>query len=116
MVALDRHARPAGEADAFDHVRIERALGEEIGPADCLRLGLEHGDELGAVGDSLKPAEEIVAGVHVHQRDLVASAEQRHDLLRLIRSHQPMIDEHAGQLVADRLVDQNRRDRAVDPA
>ena len=27
-----------------------------------------------------------------------------------------MVDEHAGQLLADRLVDQHRRDRAVDPA
>jgi hypothetical protein len=27
-----------------------------------------------------------------------------------------VVDEHAGQLLADRLVDQHRRDRAVDPA
>jgi hypothetical protein len=36
---------PAGEADALDHVRIERALGEEVGAADLLRLGLENVDE-----------------------------------------------------------------------
>ena len=66
VVALDRHRRAAGEADALDHVGIERALGEEIGAADLLRLGLEHVDEgladelaLGlGVGDAGKAAEE----------------------------------------------------------
>ena len=84
VVALDRHARPAGEADALDHVRIERALGEEIGAADLARLVLEHVDEgladelaLGlGVGDAGEPAEEILARVHVDQRDVVAVAEQ----------------------------------------
>ena len=43
-------------------------------------------------------------------------AEQADDLLGLVGAHQAVVDEHAGQLVADRLVDQHRRDRAVDPA
>ena len=45
VVALDRDRGPAGEADALDHVGIERALGEEIGAADLLRLRLEDVDE-----------------------------------------------------------------------
>ena len=52
----------------------------------------------------------------MHQRDVVAVAEQRHHLLRLGEPHQPVIDEHAGELVADRLVDQHRGDRRVDAA
>ena len=48
VVALDRHRRPAGEADALDHVGIERALGEEIGAADLVRFLLEHVDEFAA--------------------------------------------------------------------
>ena len=91
VVALDRHRRPAGEADAFDHVGIERALGEEVGAADLLRLGLEHVDEVCAdelalglgVGDAGEPAEEVRARVDVDQRDVVAVAEQRDDLLGL---------------------------------
>ena len=67
VVALDRHRRAAGEADALDHVGIERALGEEVGAADLLRLGLEHVDEgladelaLGlGVGEPGEPAEEV---------------------------------------------------------
>src|SRR5205823_11868574 len=33
MVRLDGHRRAAGEGDALDHIRIERALREEIGAA-----------------------------------------------------------------------------------
>src|SRR3546814_1954784 len=38
VMALDRHRRAAGEAHAFDNIRIERALSEEIGPADPARF------------------------------------------------------------------------------
>ncbi len=124
VVALDRHRRAAGEADALDDVGIERALREEVGAADLFRFGLEHVDELGAdelalgfrIADPVEPAEEVGARVHVHQRDVVAVAEQAHDLLGLAQPHQPMVDEDAGELIADRFVDEDRGDRAVDPA
>src|SRR6185437_10633191 len=60
--------------------------------------------------------EEVRARVHMDERNIVAVAEQAHDLLRLARPHQAVIDEYAGQLFADRFVDQHRRDRAVDAA
>ena len=63
-----------------------------------------------------RPPRKSALGVDVHQRDVVAVAEQAHDLLGLARAHQAVIDEHAGQLLADRLVDQHRRDGAVDAA
>ena len=93
VVALDRHRRPAGEADALDHVRIERALGEEIGAADLRRLRLEDVDEgladelalgLGIVEPG-EAAEELVRRVHMDQRDIVVVAEQADDLLGLAR-------------------------------
>ena len=77
MVALDRHRGAAGEADALDHVGIERALGEEIGAADLRRLGLENVDEgpadqlalgLGLVEPG-EAAEELVGRVHMDQRE-----------------------------------------------
>ncbi len=43
-------------------------------------------------------------------------AEQRHHLLALAEPQQAVIDEHAGEPVADRLVDQHRRDRGIDAA
>ena len=43
-------------------------------------------------------------------------AEQAHHLLALALAHQAVIDEDAGELVADRLVDEHRGDRRIDAA
>ena len=52
----------------------------------------------------------------MHQRDVVVIAKQRDDLLALAAAQQAGIDEDAMQLLAQRLVQQHRRHRAVDPA
>ena len=94
------------------------------GAADLLRLRLEHVDEqladrlalLLGIADAVERAEEQRFRLNVHERDVVAVAEQRHDLLRLAEPHQAVVDEHAGELLADRFVDQHRRHRRVDAA
>jgi hypothetical protein len=63
-----------------------------------------------------RPFRNSALGVDVDQRDVVVAAEQADDLLRLAQPHQAVIDEDAGQLLADRLVDQHGGNRAVDPA
>ena len=50
------------------------------------------------------------------QRDVVVVAEEVDDLLCLPVAEQPVVDEDTGELVADRLVDQHRRDRGIDAA
>jgi hypothetical protein len=83
VVRLDGHRGAAGEGDAFDHVRIERALGEEIGAADLLGLFLEHLDEepadglalLFRVGLAFERVDEGVGRVHMDERDVVMLAE-----------------------------------------
>ena len=122
MVRLDRHRGPAGEGDALDHVRIERALGQELGApsflasssntsmnkrADGFALGLR-------VALAFQGRQETLARIHVHERDVEMAAEQRHHLLGLVQPQQSVVDEDAGELVADRLMDQHRRHRAVD--
>ena len=52
----------------------------------------------------------------MHQRNVVVAPEQRDDLLGLGEPQQAVVDEHAGELLADRLVDQHRRHRRVDAA
>ena len=52
----------------------------------------------------------------MHERNVVAVPEQRHDLLGLAEPQQAVVDEHAGELVADRLVDQHGRHGAIDAA
>jgi len=124
VVALDRHRRAAGERDALDHVGIERALGEEVGAAELSRLGLEHVDEQPAdrlalelgVGNAVERVKERVRRVGMDERDVVVLAEHLGDLGRLVQAHQAMIDQDAGELVADRLVDQQRSDRGIDAA
>ena len=50
------------------------------------------------------------------QRDVVVVAEQAHDLLGLVEPQQAVVDEHALQLVAQRLVQQHGHHRGVDAA
>src|SRR3546814_16240188 len=52
----------------------------------------------------------------MNERDVVMATEQADDLIGLTGAHQPVIDEHTGELLADRLMDQHRRDRRIDPA
>src|SRR3978361_596974 len=44
------------------------------------------------------------------------TAEQIDDGLALVQAQQAVVDEHAGELVADRLVNENGRNRAIDSA
>ena len=68
------------------------------------------------VGDAGELAEEQIAGVAVDQRDVVVTAEQADDLLGLAHAQQAGVDKDAGEALADRLVDERRGDRGIDPA
>src|SRR5262245_26712066 len=119
---LDSYRWASGERHAFDNIRIERALRKKLGAADFLRLCLEHFDEqlpdglalLLRVLDALERLEERLRGIHVHERNVVALAEHRHDFLRFGEPHQSMIDEHAGELISYRFMNHHRVDGAVD--
>ena len=86
-------------------------------------LLLEHADELLAddlplalgVVDAGEPGEEALLRLDVDQVD-AELAHRGDDLLGLVLAHQPVVDEHAGELVADRAMDERRRGRRVDPA
>src|SRR6516165_2174576 len=52
----------------------------------------------------------------MHERDVVVATEEIDDLLYLAGAQQAGVDKDAGQLVADRLVQQHRRDGGIDPA
>ena len=63
-----------------------------------------------------KAFEEPVGGVDGDQRHAEVLAERRDHLRALVLAHQPVVDEHAGQPVADRAVDEQRRHARVDSA
>ena len=88
------------------------------------RFLLEDADELLAhdlalllgVGDAGEPREEALLRLHVDERDVEVAAERLHDLLGLVLAQQAVIDEDAGELVADRLVHEERGNGRVDAA
>ena len=118
-------------AAGFDDVGVEGSLHEELALAagagffDDLTLGfLEGADELLAddlalalgLGDALERFEEVVGGVDGDQSDAGGGDEVVLDLLDLAFAQQAVVDEHAGELVADGLVDEGGGDCGVDTA
>ena len=108
----------------FDDVRVERALGQEVDPAELGRLLLEDPDELVAddlalllgVLDAGQPGEEALARIDHDQLHPEVALEGDPEQLRLLLAHQPVVDVDAGQPVADRPMDERRRDRRVHAA
>ena len=68
------------------------------------------------VGDAGQAREEALLGVDRDERHVEVVAEGGDDLLALVAAHQAVVDEHAGELVAHRTVDEQRGHRRVDPA
>jgi hypothetical protein len=93
-------------------------------PPIFFRLGIEHVDEEAAdglalhfgVGDAFEFAEENLRRINVHQRDVVVVPEQVDDGLGFVEPQHAVVDEHAGELVADGLMDQHCGDCRVDAA
>ena len=112
VVALDRNARAAGEADGFDHIGIERALRKEFRAAGFTGEFFEDVDKGRAnqfsfdfrLGNALERVQENLAGVFVDQRNIIRAAEHVDDLLGFIGAHHAGVDIDAGQLIAYRFV------------
>ena len=91
---------PSFFASALEHV--------DEGRADDLSLLL-------GIGDAREPLQKQVRRVDEDERQL-QSLEARPDLVRFVLPHDAVVDEDARQAIADRAVDQHRRDRRVDAA
>ena len=127
VVALD--VGGAGATTGLDHIRVERSLHEELdllavrtSLLDHLARGvLEHPDEqapddlalLLGVGDGVELGEEPLGRVDDLEPDAGGCDVVGLDLLALALAQQAVIDEDAGEVVADRLVHESRSDRRV---
>ena len=108
----------------LDDVRVERALGQEVDPAELARLLLEDPDELVAddlafllrILDAGQPGEEALARIDHHQAHPEVALEGDPQQLRFLLAHQPVVDVDAGQPVADGAMDERSRDGRVDAA
>jgi len=76
-----------------------------MNPADDVALLL-------GVGDAREAVEEALLRLDHPQR--LHEGERLADLFRLAFPHQPRVDVHRGELIADRLVRERRRHRGVD--
>ncbi len=123
VVRLDRRGDALGAA-RLDHVGVERPLHEPADVAEPPRLLLEDADELAAddlplllrLLDAVEQLEEPLLRLHVDERDVEVLAERLDHLLGLVLAQQAVVDEDAGELLADRLVHEQRRDGRVDAA
>ena len=106
----------------LDDVRVERALGQEVDPAQVRGLLLEHPDELVAddlalllgVFDAGQASDKAVSRIDHHEVHPQIPLEGRPKQLRLLLAHQAVIDVDACQPVPDRAVDERRGHRRID--
>ncbi len=108
----------------LDHVGVERALDEVLGVVEARGLLLEDADELLAddlplrlgVRDPGEPVQEALLRVDGDERHLELVPEGGHHLVALVLAHEAVVHEHAGELVPDRPVGEQRGHRRVHPA
>ena len=124
VVALDRLCFLRFRAGRFDHVRIDRALRQPARLGQLVGLALEDFDKFAA--DDLALLFRIVRALQMRQKgfrridvndlDAEVAREGLHHLLRLVQPQQAVVDEHAGELIADRPMDERRRNRRIHAA
>src|SRR6266540_141796 len=114
----DREPGPR-ERLAPDHPLGQAELGA-YAPHLVLEQKPERLDELHllllGIGHALEPLEESLLGVDVDERDVEVTPERLDYLDGLVLAEQAVIDEDTGELVADRLVHEQRRYGRVDAA
>ena len=108
----------------LDDVRIDRSLREPLHVAQLGGFALEHFDEqapddlplLLGIGDAGKRRQEFVARIDVIHAHAEILRKRMHDLLRLVQAQEAVIDEDAGETIADRAMDQRRGHRRIHAA
>ena len=87
-------------------------------------FALEHFDEQAAddlalffgVGNAFQRPQELLTGIHVDDVQVHVLGEGVHYLRGLVQPQQAVVDEHAGELLADGLVDQRCGYGRIDPS
>ena len=119
VMRLDDVRLAGASARGLDHVGIDRALCQPLDSREFPRFLLEDLDEEPAdglalllrVGLAVQRIEETLFGIHADDPHTHVAREGFHDLVAFAEPNQAVVDEHADQLIADRLVQQGRDDR-----
>lgn len=112
VMALDGGCRCGA---AFHHVRIEGALNEEFHVVQLVCFFLEGVDEFRAddlaflfrFGDALEEGHEMFRCIHMDEVHVEFVLERFHYLFRFAETEEAVIDEYAGELIANGLVYEN---------
>ena len=102
---------------AFDDVRVKRALAKEASVVDRPRVSFEQANERVAdanpfrlgVRDLRQLGEKLFLGFDMKQLDVHVAREYFNDFFGLTGPEQSVIDEDAGELVADCAMDKGSR-------
>ncbi len=124
VVELDVGAVAAVPVPGFDDIRVERALGEEVRPVDVRRGFFENLDEPVPdalafdlrVVDAREVVEEGVACVGDAEVDLEVILEGVLDEVAFFVAQEPVVNEDAGELVADGFVQECGDDGGIHAA
>jgi len=124
VVGLDHVGLAALGASRLDHVGVDGALGEVLDVVQFVGLGIEHVNEGAAddlafflrVGLAGQVIQELFFSVGADHFDAHVLGEHGHHLLAFVQAQQAVVDEHAGQLVADGLVQQRGNHGGVNAA
>ena len=119
VVALDQRRLPH-DGHRFDDVGVQRALRQKIDLAEFCRLLLEDVDERRAdnlplllrIDDPSQAIEETRRRIDEHKRQ-VEPFEPLANLIGFVEPQNAVVDENARQLLTDRAMDEQSRDRRV---
>jgi hypothetical protein len=107
----------------FDHIRVQRALGEELRighiAAASLKTSMNRWPirlrfSCGSSTPARSPRNSVASTTRRSMSEV--AAEGRFDEFAFVLAEQAVVDEDAGELVADRLVDQGRGDGRIHAA
>ena len=124
VVGLDDLGLAGPGAGGFDDVGVDGALGQPFDVRQLIGLGLEDVDEGGTddlalelrVIDPGQALEKARPGVDADDLDPHVAGEGAHDLIALPQAQQAVIDEDAGQALADGPVQQGGDHGGIHPA
>ena len=128
VVALDLHRNPLtgfgidARAGTLDHIGIQGALGQVIEGPKPLALLLKHPDEFSAnqlalllwISHPIELVDETLPGIDVFDIDVKTLVEKLHQKLGLPLTHETLVNEHASELIANCLVQQEGKGGGID--
>src|SRR3546814_12934652 len=123
VMALDDVCLAGLAAGRLDDIRIDRALREELHVRNLRGFLVEYIDEQFAddlalglrIADAFQRTEKPRFGIDANALHAEMIGEDLHDLIAFVMAQQAVIDEHAGKLRADSLVQQRPDHRRIDP-